>query len=1067
MIDANQLKDFALTAQQQIDGGSVEDMLRHLLSARLPLIFPDNPWWIQAHVLGTEAHVHFANEQGNSRTGFADSIVGKTAIEYEKNLNNRHIFDEGYHQVEEYCAALCNLGISESEIYGVLSDTVRWYGYKISVDRTNTGNLLGANNITLIQEDVVDLSIDPDSKATQFELFVNKYLGRDESRILNAKTLVLDFGMDGEFYRNNINLVKTAVVKAMQQKPDYSELIKNVWQNFVAYLGASEYGSFSIDTYVNEYYLVTVAKLICANVMQGKPIISSRQELKAILNGRYFTQNNIQNLVDYDYFGWLNEEPFVDDIVDVSEEIQKRLVAYDFKYLGEQDLFGELLAQLASKEHRLLLGQEFTPHWVAGDIVCSTLENNDEIPRILDMCCGSGIFLIEAVKRVRELFNITPENYSSEKDDIVFDCVMGFDIDPLAVMLAKVNWVLAMRDLFSVHTGTIVIPIYHADSLFVATPISHTVPDTEEEYYNLHFYGKNAAIPAFIITPEYRRVFDAFMAKCYRIAMVRAKSENENLSAGEIEALIGAVKADSGVNLDSRQLEELSVSAFQLISTLEALQREGKNGIWFFVLSNSYRPGLTTEQFNYIVSNPPWLAMSKLADNPYKTALLEKAASFGIKPKGASHPHMELATTFLISAVDKYLRDGASWSCIMPGSIMSGYNHEPLRKEDYRNSDHPVDLQITGLWELPRTTFKNKAVVLSGKKTDERTNDILTGREYLDDTNYSVCQYTLNTQGRRSAWTNRGNTTSIVDTINVNPIPFNQGADVFPRTALFHDFSQQPNGKWKIEQIQKTSDLYYLINDSKKSEGANIVASDFDGEYLYDCLISKHLSPFYVADPAKAIIPGKKTNGTWTIIRPTDYALMNSSTEYVFSQIEQETAFSAVELLNRVNIYEKLFKQRFSNAEWLVLSSASGSNPCAAYMHLGTAKDKLVIDQTLYWHIAESEEEAIYLVGMLNSRALADAISDFQPQGEFGKRHIHTLPYKVIANYEGNQCQLDVVDATRNLIEEWKRLCRMEKYATLLLPNSGALNSRRKRQQDAIKGLDSYELYEAVCASML
>ena len=73
---------------------------------------------------GTETHVRFSAGHRN-REGFVDAVVGKTAIEYEKNLTLQVIFDEGYHQVKEYCAALYNIGIPEAEILGVLSDTVR------------------------------------------------------------------------------------------------------------------------------------------------------------------------------------------------------------------------------------------------------------------------------------------------------------------------------------------------------------------------------------------------------------------------------------------------------------------------------------------------------------------------------------------------------------------------------------------------------------------------------------------------------------------------------------------------------------------------------------------------------------------------------------------------------------------------------------------------------------------------------------------------------------------------------------------------------------------------------
>ena len=349
-MNKDELRSFAATAQHEIDNGSVEDKLRHLLSASLSRIFPDTPWWVQEHVMGTETYLHFANAKGKERIGFADSVVGKTAIEYEKNLKISSIFNEGYHQVEEYCAALCNLGIDESEILGILSDTVRWYGYTIKIlDNLDRGRLFGANDIELQQVDFVDLSNCSDEEMDKFELFVNKYLGRDQSRILTAKTLVLDFGLESDFYRKEIDGYRATVENAMRSNPSYAELIKNVWQNFVAYLGASEYGTFSMDTYTNEYYLVTVAKVVCANILNGAPLICGDAEVIKILNGIYFQQKNIQNLVDYDYFGWLNNSPYVEGIVECVKRIQRLLVCYDFKVIAEEDLFGALLAQLSKR----------------------------------------------------------------------------------------------------------------------------------------------------------------------------------------------------------------------------------------------------------------------------------------------------------------------------------------------------------------------------------------------------------------------------------------------------------------------------------------------------------------------------------------------------------------------------------------------------------------------------------------------------------------------------------------------------------------------------------------------
>lgn len=1071
MMNKDELRSFAATAQREIDNGSVEDKLRHLLSASLSKIFPDSPWWVQEHVMGTETYLHFANTKGKERIGFADSVVGKTAIEYEKNLNISTIFNEGYHQVEEYCAALCNLGIDEDEILGILSDTVRWYGYTIEiVENYDRETLFGANDIRLKQVDYVDLSNCSDEEMDKFELFVNKYLGREQSRILTARTLVLDFGLESDFYHKEIDGYRNVVENAMHSNPAYADLIKNVWQNFVAYLGASEYGTFSMDTYTNEYYLVTVAKIICANILNGAPLICNDTEIIKILNGQYFQQKNIQNLVDYDYFGWLNSSPFVDGIVESAKRVQRLLASYDFKVIAEEDLFGALLAQLSNREHRLLLGQDFTPHWVARSMVDYAIASIDEEPRVLDMCCGSGVFLIETIRKVREKYSISIQDFDSTKDEMLFSCVMGFDIDPLAVMLAKVNWVMAMRDLFPYHAGQIIIPVYHADSLFVATPITHNMPSSSQDSYVMYFDHNKVEIPGHMLTPTHRRNFDAFMSICYKYAMKRAGQKESSLTDSQIDYVLSTVESESSIVLSHTERQAQRVAAYSLILQLEDLQRQGRNGIWYFILNNSYKPGLVTNQFNCIVSNPPWLAMSKLADNPYKKTLQRKTDSFGIKPPGASHLHMELATTFLLASIDKYLKDGARWMCVMPGSILSGYHHDPLRLEKYKDSAYVIDTNVDTIWELPISTFKNKAVVLGGKRTDRKSEYPISGRVYEAPDLYDECNYTLNKQGNRSAWTNKGENAEFLDVINENPWEFNQGADIMPRTALFHDFSQLPNGTWSIRKIENTSELYYLLSDSHKDVCRDLVADGFSNDYMYDCLISKHLSPFSVSKPAKVILPGKRIDGRWRGLSDEEIALLNSGTSYTFTEIQAESGMPLSALFDqKINIRSKLDKQSFGLARWLVLSNAGGTNPCAAYIDLNNIdKKKLIIDQTLYWYLAESEEEALYIVGILNSVTLSNAISDFQPQGGFGARHIHTIPYKIIPRFDiSDDAHMEVVVRTKELINEWTEYCSIGKERKYLSPNSGSLNSRRRKLQAALRTMTSYGIYEEACSSIL
>ena len=134
------------------------------------------------------------------------------------------------------------MGISPADILGILSDTVRWYGYQIEIiGNEDNSRLYGAEDIKLIEKDFIDLTKNTDVEYTKFDSFAQKYLNRSSSRILTAKALSLDFGTESVFYRKQIDSFKSVVEKAMLENPVYAELIKNVWQNFVAYLGAVSY----------------------------------------------------------------------------------------------------------------------------------------------------------------------------------------------------------------------------------------------------------------------------------------------------------------------------------------------------------------------------------------------------------------------------------------------------------------------------------------------------------------------------------------------------------------------------------------------------------------------------------------------------------------------------------------------------------------------------------------------------------------------------------------------------------------------------------------------------------
>src|SRR5262249_37511809 len=164
--------------------------------------------------------------------------------------------------------------------------------------------------------------------------------------------------------------------------------------------------------------------LLSANVLADKAILSDNDEIKQILDGSYFrARYQLENMVELDYFGWLTGPQHADKLVAIGREIQRDLYAYDFGSRPEEDLFGRVMAELARRSQRKLLGQEWTPTWLARLLAVRCLSNlpAGETPRIVDMCCGSGSILAEVLKAAKEQNGLTGITALQE-------VVTGFDI---------------------------------------------------------------------------------------------------------------------------------------------------------------------------------------------------------------------------------------------------------------------------------------------------------------------------------------------------------------------------------------------------------------------------------------------------------------------------------------------------------------------------------------------------------------------------------------------------------------------------------------------------------------
>ena len=1014
-----------------------ESRLRENFTSYLRLMFPADTKWVEEHIRRGEHRVKM-NRNNRKVSGFIDNFIASTAIEYEKNLTVKSIFDEGFRQVREYCATLVTDGYDKHIVQGVLSDTLNWYVYAICNSDGLSPSEYTQDNIELKEIARLNITNADEKSAEQLIVFLSKHLGHVGGRTLNAQSLAVDFGLDSKFAEPYIQNVIDYIDRQVSVCPEYFKMIKDMWTSFTSVEKLSQEFIDSNETYSHEFYISLLAKLLCANIVSKEALNSDDRQLIQIANGEFFENHGISNFAEHDYFGWLLNDNFM-ALLPTIKAMQRDLGVYDFTRSQEEDLFGLIMVQLSEKGHRLLLGQELTPSWIAEKLVANVISMlpDGEVPMFVDMCCGSGSMVVATIKHIDAYLG---DDVEANKL-IIQNCITGFDVDPLAVILAKINWIISVGTLLDNHFD-MMIPIYHADSLFIHKPIS----EDNNNNLILTLFDKHVILPESLLADN-RLLFDAVVNKCYDcIADAYNREEFAEIIAESLDVS------------DEKTLD----FACDLQKVMYDLNKEGKNGIWSFFLKNTIRPSLITAKFNGIVSNTPWLALSKLADNPYHTALNMLAKDMGIKPSDASFLHVELATIFLLSSVGRYLKENGAYGCVLPHSVLAGHHQQKFRTGAFAKSRMQIDMRFSSLWLLPENVFKNKAIVVFGTKRPWEYFTSLPGMNIVSKERVEPTVFITKQYGGQTIWTNE----EVHQTDGSSASPhFEQGADIMPRNIFFFNLEECCSA-YSVSPITPNSRYAYFLQNMHKGKDYRIPETVIPKRYFHKVLVSNIVTPFSLSEVPLALLPVKENaDGIWERLTNRQINAMSRPVKNTFNEIERE--YKVLQGANRdiyrnaLNWRGKLEKQSFNGKKFLVLFGAGGSKPCAAYIKLDVS-DRYIVDQTLYWYATNSEDEALYLVGLLNSYSIIKIISPLQTEGLQGKRHVHTLAPSSIQPYDAeNIAHKQLADITRQLIDEL--------YETHIdtNPNSGTLQRRRSKIMAQVSKLLSYQQYSELCAKIL
>ena len=431
-----------------------------------------------------------------------------------------------------------------------------------------------------------------------------------------------------------------------------------------------------------------------------------------IERSQLFARANIHGFVEEPLFSWYidvcknGEYPeVVNDIVIALKEVLKILSLYqmeDLSHAQTSDVLKRFYQDIVPRVLRKSLGEFYTPDWLV-DVTLDKVEGRFDGLKFLDPTCGSASFLLAIIKRIRECSNLSAVDLLKK----ITQNVWGFDLNPLAVQTARVNYLIAISDLISEVPGVhIEIPILLADAIYAPAP---DVGNTKVVDYVI---GSNVAD----LTISLPTVLSQNRERLDRVFSAMSECVDNNM---EPVNMIDRLLVRNAITADEKDAWEFILSS-TYAHVLE-LHRRNWNGIWFRIVRN-YFWSSTVGEFDVIVGNPPWVRWSKLPEL-YRNRVSPTCRKYDIFSDTPFYGGNELDISGLITytVADKWLRNSGQLIFLLTQSHFQSASSEGFRRfhidEHYYLLPRSVD-DLKALKPFPDAT--NKTVIFVAKKGEER-----------------------------------------------------------------------------------------------------------------------------------------------------------------------------------------------------------------------------------------------------------------------------------------------------------------------------------------------------------
>ena len=932
---------------------------------------------------------------GVGNPGRMDLYVHNTCIEFKTNILRGGAADPEYvAQLDGYLKNLLKAGSGVRN--GILTDGVHYFLRRV-----------GEEDLPLQKNETRSI-FDRAEQAPRLREYLHGIISAPADNVSpTAENLERHFGNNSDAFLAGNLLLKEAY-EEHRDNPTVA-VKRRLWQDLLQVaLGkdAATAGDESDWLFIRHTYITSLVAVIMQQQLLGDVAHYASERPDALLKGHILAeQSDLHGVIDADLFTWPTE---------VGESTYLREIARVVEWFdwtqNAKEVGPTLYQNVITQEERKRLGEYYTPRWLAKEIT-ETVVDAPLSQRVLDPSCGSGTFIETAVERI---LNHSGGLSPTETLKKLQENVVGIDIHPVAVQLAKATWVMAAADTIraarteGTGTGAVSAPIYLGDSMQLRYDTG-TLSASQSIELETHETLPDHTAPIIFSIPR---------------ELARRQADIDRLIS-EMATVI-----DEGRNAehvaDAYQMSDACRQSIKAVTTaMQELHAADRNHVWAYYIRNMIRPAVIAEEkVDRIIGNPPWLTYGQSADIIRQELREMSEKRYQIWAGGKLAPHQDIATLFYTRCAELYARPGTQIGMVMPHSALRAGQHLKWRGGNYkhkggRNAPNiGLNLRVHEPWDLDNVVpdffpmpasvvFAQYIGVGQGAALAPATVQVWSGNWQEDYAGVSRKSEALHHDDGKFK-SPYAELSSQGPTITDRRLFF---VETVPHTAML-PAANTTNVKPRLTSQDK------MNYEGQLNQLEGVVHND----HLFDVYLGECVAPYMALDLLKAALPvhrltmtiplkhddckGNKHNACSLEVAELHSTMQrrwNKAAEMFRAAHKNQVIkdlYSNLNHLNKLTSQLGYLRGTTTEDETVRVAYTQSGQPTAAIVR----DNRAIVDRTLYQTVCKSEDEAQYLTAILNSDELATGAKPFCPTNWAKKiRHLEKHGWKLpIPRYDAS-----------------------------------------------------------------